>query len=141
MLRRTVFTFPGGRPGIGLLVLRAAIGVTLVAQGIAYLSDWRNPNVEMWAVGLLRVASGTLALIGYMTPLAVAVGCLVSLAAWFPWFPSTAQNLFVTRPATILTVPIAIAIVCLGPGAFSLDARLFGRREIIISKRSSSARP
>jgi hypothetical protein len=67
MLRRIVSTFPGGRPGVGLLVLRAAIGVTLVAQGIAYLSDWRNPSVAMWAVGLLTVASGALALIGYMT--------------------------------------------------------------------------
>jgi uncharacterized membrane protein YphA (DoxX/SURF4 family) len=141
MLRRIVSTFPGGRPGVGLLVLRAAIGVTLVAQGIAYLSDWRNPSVAMWAVGLLTVASGALALIGYMTPLAGAVGGLVSLATWFPWFPSTAPNLFVTRSSTILTAAIAIAIVCIGPGAFSLEARLFGRREIIISKRSSSSKP
>jgi len=31
-------------------------------------------------------------------------------------------------------VILAAAIALLGPGAFSLDARLFGRREIVIPK-------
>ncbi len=94
----------------------------------------------MWAVGLLTVACGVLAVIGYMTPLGGVVGGLISVASLFPWFPGPAPNLLVTRLATILTAAIAIAIVCLGPGAFSLDARLFGRREIIISRRSSSSK-
>jgi hypothetical protein len=33
-----------------------------------------------------------------------------------------------------------VAVVFLGPGAFSLDARLFGRREIIIPPVSRSPR-
>lgn len=33
-----------------------------------------------------------------------------------------------------VTIPIAVAF--LGPGAFSLDARLFGNREIIIPRSS-----
>jgi uncharacterized membrane protein YphA (DoxX/SURF4 family) len=90
----------------------------------------------MWAVALLMVASGTLALIGYMTPLAAIVGGLLTVATWMPWFPAAAPSLFLTRLATFLAA--AIAIVCLGPGAFSLDARLFGRREIVIRKPSSS---
>lgn len=137
-MRRIFSSFPGGGPGIGLLVLRAAIGFTLVSQGIHCLSESHTPSLAMWAVALLVVASGTLALIGYMTPLAAIVGGLISVASSLPWFPAPAPNLFVTRLAAILTAAIAIAIVCLGPGAFSLDARLFGRREIIISKRSSS---
>ncbi len=91
----------------------------------------------MWAVALLMVASGTLALIGYMTPVAAIVGGLLSVATWMPWFHSPAPSLFLTRLATFLAAAIAIAIVCLGPGAFSLDARLFGRREIVIRKPSS----
>ena len=74
MLRRIVSTFPGGRPGIGLLVLRAALGVTLASQGIVCLSDWRNPSLATSAVGLLTLASGVLVLIGYRTPLAGVVG-------------------------------------------------------------------
>ncbi len=139
-MRRIFSTFPGDGPGLGLLVLRAAIGFTLVSQGILYLSDSHTPSLAMWAVALLMVASGALALIGYMTPLAVFVGGLISVASLLPWFPAPAPNLFVTRLAAILTAAIGIAIVCLGPGAFSLDARLFGRREIIIPKRSSSSK-
>jgi hypothetical protein len=33
-------------------------------------------------------------------------------------------------------VVIAVAIMCMGAGAFSLDARLFGRREIVIPPSS-----
>jgi len=32
-----------------------------------------------------------------------------------------------------------VALVCLGPGAFSLDARLFGRRELIIPSPSQKS--
>ncbi|MGA9391263.1 MAG: hypothetical protein WBV69_12525 [Candidatus Sulfotelmatobacter sp.] len=136
-MRRIFSTFPGGGPGLGLLVLRAAIGFTLVSQGIHCLSDSHTPSLAMWAVALLMVASGTLALIGYMTPLAAIVGGLLTVATWMPWFPAPTPSLFLTRLATFLAAAIAIAIVCLGPGAFSLDARLFGRREIVIPKRSS----
>jgi hypothetical protein len=33
----------------------------------------------------------------------------------------------------VFSIAILLAIIVLGPGAFSVDARLFGRREIIIS--------
>jgi hypothetical protein len=32
-----------------------------------------------------------------------------------------------------------VTIIGLGPGAFSLDARMFGRREIIIPPRASQS--
>jgi hypothetical protein len=35
---------------------------------------------------------------------------------------------------------ISAALVLLGPGAFSIDARLFGRREIIIPEARRSPR-
>jgi hypothetical protein len=35
-------------------------------------------------------------------------------------------------------VVLAAAVLCLGPGAFSVDARLFGRREVIIPHSSSN---
>ena len=53
-------------------------------------------------------------------------------------FPVPVPNLFDEKLSAILAAIIAVAIVFLGPGAFSLDARLFGRREIIIPPRVRS---
>jgi uncharacterized membrane protein YphA (DoxX/SURF4 family) len=47
-------------------------------------------------------------------------------------------NLLNAKPSQILATTIAVSIALLGPGAFSVDARLFGRREIIIPPSSDS---
>ena len=45
----------------------------------------------------------------------------------------TAPNGFVLSGFVVLRVAtLAVAIVFLGPGAFSVDARIFGRRQIRI---------
>jgi len=46
--------------------------------------------------------------------------------------PSPTPNLFNNNLALLFVIIVAAAIILIGPGAFSLDARLFGRREIII---------
>src|SRR6266480_3772609 len=96
--------FPDGWPGAGLLLLRAAGGVILITQGVAYFGDKRDLGVLMLAMVSVMIAVGFLLMIG-----------------------------FLTRPVGLLSAVIAVAVICLGAGALSLDARLFGRREIIIS--------
>jgi uncharacterized membrane protein YphA (DoxX/SURF4 family) len=130
-VQRLFSTFPGGRPGAGLLLLRAAVGVTLFAQGVSSLVNWRD--LGTLGVGVLAVASGISLLIGYLTPLGGVVAGIVALSSNVLWFQTPSPNLFDTMLATSLATCIAGALVCLGPGAFSIDARLFGRREIIIS--------
>jgi hypothetical protein len=44
----------------------------------------------------------------------------------------TGANNHISASAAFNLAAISAALVLLGPGAFSLDARLFGRREIII---------
>jgi hypothetical protein len=61
----------------------------------------------------------------------VIVG-LGALSVGFSVLPEPTPSLFDARLSAILAAIMAAAIVFLGPGAFSLDARLFGRREIII---------
>jgi len=46
--------------------------------------------------------------------------------------PASATPFFDSRTEIAFATTILLAIVILGPGAFSIDARLFGRREIII---------
>jgi hypothetical protein len=57
---------------------------------------------------------------------------LGSLDFALSWFPSSTPNVFDTNLSSVFVIIITSAIVLLGPGALSLDARLFGCREIII---------
>ncbi len=131
-MQRAFSTFPDGLPGAGLLLLRAAAGATLFAQGAAYLVDWNTLGFLTFILALLTVASGLSLIVGYLTPVAGIFGGLFCVGSAFSWFPAPNLELFEAKPTAALATVIAIALVCLGPGAFSLDARLFGRREIII---------
>ena len=73
------------------------------------------------------MALGAFLLIGFLTPL---TGALISAAGIFSALLSQNDSIAVE----IYTIILAAAIFLLGPGAFSLDARLFGRREIVIAK-------
>jgi hypothetical protein len=127
-----------GRAGIGLLLLRAAVGLTVVVQSGAYLFGGRDQTMRLWVISLLGVASGALLLIGFLTPF--AGGLLGLSAAACTWFQGTA-NVFDNRLSILFVAIVGAAIVLLGPGAYSLDARLFGRREIIIPKASGTRKP
>jgi hypothetical protein len=133
-------TFPGGWPGTGLLLLRAAIGATTVIQGGLYLDDPGNLTLETGTVGLVAIVTGALLLIGFLTPVAGGLVGLGALGIGLAWFPAAARNLFDAKLSTVFAVIMSAAIVFLGPGALSIDARLFGRREIIIPPVSRSPR-
>lgn len=135
-MQRAFSTFPDGLPGAGLLLLRGAAGVALIVQGAAYFSDWRSLGLVALAVAILTVTSGALLLVGYMTPFAGILAGLFWVGGAFSWFPVPSLELFEAKLTIALATVIVVALVCLGPGAFSLDARLFGRREIIIPSAS-----
>ena len=48
------------------------------------------------------------------------------------------SSLFDTGQTAFNVIVLTTAIALLGPGAFSIDARMFGRREIIIRNTSRS---
>jgi len=115
--------FPGGWPGFGLLLLRALVGVTLIAQTLTYVESAKS-NLLSWLVAATVVVSASCLLVGFMTPIAaVVIGLATAGLVIFTVNPNhTGLNVIV------LTTVIAL----LGPGAFSIDARMFGRREILI---------
>jgi uncharacterized membrane protein YphA (DoxX/SURF4 family) len=115
-----------------MLLLRASVGLIAAVQGAFYLLDTAGSSPGAWFSGLFWLAAGVALFIGLLTPLVGVVVGLGALGVGFSILPATPSNLFDARLSVILTGIITAAIVFLGPGAFSLDARLFGRREIII---------
>ena len=121
---------------MGLLLLRAVVGLTAVVQGVAYLSGSRHSTPGALLSVLLLAASASL-LAGFLTPLASLVVGLGAAGVLVSWFPAALVD---CELASSERIAVCLAIACLGPGAFSLDSLLFGRREMVIPPVSPSAR-
>ena len=126
-MQKRFSAFPEGWPGLGLLLLRVLVAVSVIVQAIAYVVA-TSLSVTGWMVAVLVVASSACLLLGFVTPIAAVLIGLASLTLALSTVPSI-QSLDITV--------LAVVIGLLGPGAFSIDARMFGRREILIPRRSA----
>ena len=135
MLRGFHSHFPDGMPGVGLLLLRTAIAVRLMIQASSWIAQSQGASTGMWAPALLAFMAGILFMAGFLTRLTGMVSAVVVVAARLchpAWDPS------LTALFPFDMVVIATAISLLGPGAFSLDARFFGRRKVVIPRAANS---
>ena len=135
VLYRWTTSFPDGPPGIGLLLARTALGVVCALQGRCYLV---RADAASWTVGIAMLALGGLFMVGLLTPLVAIFGIMGGLLAAFSVIPSCASSLSQSSYALLLVATILIEVLLGGPGAYSIDARLFGPREIIIPRIHSS---
>jgi len=108
-----------------LLLLRLALSTFLIARCLA--SGTRS-NGETWLSAVMYIAGAFLAA-GLWTPILACMTAVleVSIAVAHP-------N---GREAQLLAAAIALGLAVLGPGAWSIDARLFGRRRISIQDNDS----
>lgn len=106
---------------MGLLLLRAVVAIPLIA-------DFLTASSTTLAVSELAVAgAAVLVLIGLWTPLAGALIAVVQLGLALS-DPA--------EPSTLVRVGLlGAALAMLGPGWCSVDARLFGRKQIEIPQR------
>jgi hypothetical protein len=110
--------FPAGAPGVGLLFLRISVGVVLLLK--AFPSG--DLNGSWWlTTGLLVLA--TALLIGIYTPVMCLLSVLVQVFSLL-----SAQGEATVQSGFFALITISTGL--LGPGAFSVDALLFGRRLI-----------
>ena len=128
-LQRLFSTFPNRWPGLGLLLLRSAAGCAVVCQCVNCLAASLVSGWQSWIVALLGILAGVLLIAGLLTPLASTLVIASNLG--FALAPSAAPC-HPAGAALAQTIIVALSIALLGPGAISLDSRLFGRREIII---------
>jgi uncharacterized membrane protein YphA (DoxX/SURF4 family) len=120
--------------------MRVAVALSAIVQGANTLIQ-SHALMLGCATGSLNILVGAALLIGFLTPIAGASALLSNLATGISWSLTSGGNTHGKEVDALYLVVISIAITLLGPGAFSLDARLFGRREIFIPKRSRPPSP
>jgi uncharacterized membrane protein YphA (DoxX/SURF4 family) len=113
----------------------------LIAHGLAYLKDWSNVGPVKLAAGALAVATGFCLLTGFLTPIAGVLVVLGSIGLALSPLATPSVDLFESKLAIGNVIVISVAIGLLGPGAFSVDALMFGRREIAIPLSLHSQKP
>lgn len=107
--------------------MRLVAGMAIIFRGVAELRG--GLPITPVIVHVLAVAAGLLLVAGLWTPIAGALVAIVSLSKAFsetgdPW-------------PNILLGTISAALALLGPGAWSVDARLFGWKRIDPPERRS----
>ncbi len=124
-MRRLFSNFADGWPGVGLLLMRLVAGTAFVARALAIMHG--GPSIAVAAV-LPAIVAGLCLLVGLWTP--IAGSCVAAIGLWF-------ASTSVEDPlANLLLATIGAAQALVGPGAWSIDARLFGWKRIDIRDRT-----
>lgn len=125
----------------GLLILRIAIGATMLQAGLIKAFDfgsavgfmessgWRLPGFGAFLVTAAETLGGIGLLLGVLTPLAA---CAVIGAMVDAWAVNVSADAFWSQPFNVpfLAAFAAAALLFTGAGAFSVDERVFGRSRV-----------
>lgn len=117
--------FPNGRPGLGLALLRASVAGSLIVNFPA-----PRLHESPWVFFAFCVVSLGLS-IGFLTPILSSLITIVQIAGLIA--------LRLDPDVALLSIPTAMAIALLGPGAYSMDGYLFARRVLIWPTRDGGA--
>lgn len=118
--------FPQGGPGIGLLLLRIAVAA-MFALNLTHWFSFSSNALHWFMVSLSGLISLGL-LLGFLTSILTIIACAAAVA----------NLLLANQPIEvvyILRILTSAALFFLGPGAYSVDARLFGLRVTVVPPR------
>ena len=127
-MRRLYSTFAGGWPGAGLLFMRFVIGASLIVRAAGRL--WIDPPLNVTILAALSIAAGILLIAGLWTPIAGIAVALVELSKMV-MLPGDKWVWFLLGSA-------GVTLAMLGPGLWSIDARLFGWKRIETRPRTTN---
>ncbi|NGZ86333.1 hypothetical protein [Duganella aceris] len=119
-------SFPRGSAGFGLLMLRLAVGLQLLFESRC------TGALPWWQAALVSVV-GLALLLGVLTPAAAALSAAFQLTC-------LAHAGWAHAAPLLVAAMTAVTLVLIGPGAYSLDARLFGRRRLVLPMSSDGKR-
>ena len=107
--------------------MRLVLGIALIDRGVTRL--WSDAPVLLMVLAVLTIGAGLLLLAGLWTPIAGTSVAVIEV--WKIWL--IPGNLWIY----ILMGTLGAALAMLGPGAWSVDARLFGWKRIDIGDRNN----
>jgi uncharacterized membrane protein YphA (DoxX/SURF4 family) len=116
-VQRLFSTFADGPPGAGLLIQRLLVGAALLYSVIG------TPASALAAPQVIGALAGLLLIAGLWTP---ASGIVAACAEAWVAFSSRAHP---GIPAALAVFGVTLALI--GPGAWSVDARLYGRKHFV----------
>ena len=120
--------FPQGGPGVALLLLRVSVAAILLMNAASYLNV-SSLRLLFACVVLASVSLG----VGFLTPYLSVIACAAATANLLLG-PGSGDLIHITP------VIDALALAIIGPGAYSVDARLFGRRVTVIAPGKKTGR-
>ncbi len=127
-MRRLYSTFASGWPGLGLLLMRLVVGTSLVVGARSF--SWSAGPTWPVLIATLLAGCGLLVIAGLWMPVVGLLVCLGEL-----WRCSIGLG----DPSTaILLATMSCSLGLLGPGLWSIDARLFGWKRIEVPPRNSN---
>ena len=135
-LQRLFSTFPNSWPGLGLLLLRSCLGITLIYFGIAGLAAKSSEPIT-FAQNLLTLAGGIFLFSGLLTPVIAGLVALEELWKVLGLHRPPGESALIH----IVLAVLAVSLAMLGPGAWSIDARLFGRKRFDIDRTRGRKTP
>jgi putative oxidoreductase len=123
-VQRLFSSFADGWPGAGLLLLRLLAGMGLLDGGI--MSARSSLGAAQMVPPLLAAAFGAMLIVGLFTPYAGIMAAAVEV-----WIEFSHPGF---RWPQIGLAGLSLSLAMIGPGAWSIDARLFGRKQIDLSE-------
>jgi putative oxidoreductase len=124
IVQRLFSTFANGLPGTGLLLQRLVAGSFLIHFATARLPS--PGSFSELLPTLISILAGIFLIIGLWTPVTGAFIALLSLWAAY-------SRLICPEPSFLLGA-LGISLALIGPGAWSADARIFGRKHISVKR-------
>jgi putative oxidoreductase len=120
-VQRLFSTFADGWPGVGILLLRLLTSLALICFGIANAQE--VPTVVIGALQMIGVIAGIFILVGLWTPVVGTVVTVVQL--WIAFARYSYHYHFGDLWIPVIQAILGAALAMIGPGAWSIDARLF----------------